>query len=75
MKLTYNEVQEAARLEADGIEYWALAQIYDVHQCTIRRYLRAYRRYGKSFWSRYPTEIDDASDTEQRHQTAEEQPQ
>ncbi len=75
MKLTYNEVVEAAELEANGIEYWALAQIYDVHDTTIRRYLRAYRRYGKSFWSRYPVELDDASNTEQRHQRAEEEPQ
>ena len=75
MKLTYNQVREAATLESDGVEYWALGQIFDVHPTTMRRYLRAYHRYGKSFWGRYPTEVNDASDTEQRHQTVEEQPQ
>ena len=72
MKLTYNEVKEAAKLEAEGKDLTTLATIYDVHYSTMARYLRAYARYGKSFWGVYRTEVDDESHIEQRHQASEE---
>ena len=58
VKLTYKQVHEAAKMESDGVEVWALSQIFDVHDMTMRKYLRAYYKYGKSFWSRYPTEVE-----------------
>ena len=58
MKLTYKQVHDAAQMESEGVEVWALAQIFDVHDITMRKYLRAYYKYGESFWSRYPTEVE-----------------
>ena len=58
MKLTYKQVHDAAQMESEGVEVWALAQIFDVHDMTMRKYLRAYHKYGESFWSRYPTEVE-----------------
>ena len=58
MKLTYKQVHDAAQMESEGVEVWALAQIFDVHDMTMRKYLRAYYKYGKSFWSPYPAEIE-----------------
>lgn len=46
-------------MEGEGVKLWALAQIFDVHEMTMSKYLRAYYRYGESFWGRYPTEVSD----------------
>jgi transposase len=59
MKLTYRDVQEASKLNYDGVTFDSLATIFDVSPTTIRRYIRAYERYGKSFWGPYPTEVED----------------
>ena len=45
-------------MESEGVEVWALAQIFDVHDMTMRKYLRAYYKYGESFWSPYPAEVE-----------------
>ena len=58
MKLTYNQVHEAAQMESEGVEVWALAKLFNVHDRKMRKYLRVYYKYGKSFWSRYPTELE-----------------
>ena len=60
MKLTYKDVQEASKLNHSGVTFDSLAIIFDVSPTTIRRYVRAYERYGKSYWTPYPTEISDA---------------
>ena len=59
VKLSYKQVKDAAKMEDEGVKLWALAQIFDVHEMTMSKYLRAYYRYGESFWGRYPTEVSD----------------
>jgi response regulator of citrate/malate metabolism len=59
MKLTYKDVQEASKLNHNGVTFDSLATIFDVSPTTIRRYIRAFERYGKSFWGPFPTEVND----------------
>jgi len=56
MKLTYENAREAAQLNARGVTIDSLSHIFNVAPNTMAKYIRAYERYGKSFWSRYPTE-------------------
>ena len=37
-----------------------LGTIFEVSSMTMARYIRAYEKYGESFWSPYPTEVEDA---------------
>lgn len=59
MKLSYKEVKEAHQLHYDGVQLASLAIIFDTSLGTISRYIRAYERYGKSFWGPFPTEKED----------------
>jgi len=60
VKLSYQQVKEARDLYYDGVLLDNLGMIYDVSPMTMSRYIRAYEKYGKSFWSPYPTEVEDA---------------
>jgi hypothetical protein len=60
MKLSYEQVKEARDLYYDGVLLDNLGTIFDVSPYIISKYIRAYDRYGKSFWSPYPTEVEDA---------------
>ncbi len=60
MKLSYEQVKEARDLYYDGVLLENLGTIFDVSPYIISKYIRAYDRYGKSFWSSYPTEVEDA---------------
>ena len=60
MKLSKEQVAEAKDLYYEGVLLENLATIFDVSSMTIARYIRAYERYGESFWSPYPTEVEDA---------------
>ena len=46
-------------MEMEGVGLWAIALLFEVHDDTMRRYLRNYERYGKSYWTPYPTEVND----------------
>ena len=59
MKLSYEHVKEARDLYYDGVLLENLGTIFDVSPYIISKYIRAYDRYGKSFWSPYPTEVED----------------
>ena len=59
VKLTYKDVQEASKLNHSGVTFDSLATIFDVSPTTIRRYIRAFERYGKSFWGPFQTEVND----------------
>ena len=56
MKLTYKQIKEATALNNKGVAVENLATIYNTSSSTMARYLRAYHRYGESFWSRFPME-------------------
>ncbi len=60
MKLSYEQVKEARDLYYNGVLLDSLGTIFDVSPYIISKYIRAYDRYGKSFWSPYPTEVEDA---------------
>jgi hypothetical protein len=60
MKLSYEQVKEARDLYYDGVLLENLGAIFDVSPYIISKYIRAYDLYGKSFWSPYPTEVEDA---------------
>jgi hypothetical protein len=60
MKLSYSEVKEARDLYYSGVLLENLGTIFEVSSMTMARYIRAYEKYGKSFWSPYPTEVEDA---------------
>ena len=59
MKLSYSDVKRASEMEMDGVGLWAIALLFEVHDDTMRRYLRNYERYGRSYWTPYPTEVSD----------------
>ena len=60
VKLSYREVKRAAQMESEeGIKLWALAVLFNVHENTMSKYLRNYRKYGRSYWSNYPEEVND----------------
>jgi hypothetical protein len=59
MKLTYKQVKEARDLYYNGVVLDNLAALFDVSPYIMSKYIRAIDRYGKSFWSPYPTEVED----------------
>ena len=59
MKLSDKDVKRAAEMEMEGVGLWAIALLFEVHEQTMSKYLRNYHRYGKSYWSPYPTEVSD----------------
>lgn len=60
-KLTPEKVREAQSLRDKGVSVAAVAFEFDVAETTLRRYLRAYNRYGESYWTTYPEEVNDRS--------------
>lgn len=60
MKLTYEQVKEARDLYYDGVLLDNLATIFKVSPYIMAKYIRAIDRYGESFWTPYPTEVEDA---------------
>ena len=63
MKLSYKDVKRASEMEYEGVGLWAIAILFNVHEQTMRRYLRNYETYGESYWSPYPEEVNDARPT------------
>jgi len=60
VKLTSQQVKEAHDLYYEGVLLDNLATIFDVSPYIMAKYIRAYERYGESFWSPYPTEVEHA---------------
>lgn len=56
MRLTIEQIEAAVSLIATGVHKQNIATIYNVDTTTLRRYIRAYNRYGKSFWTDEPDE-------------------
>ena len=59
MKLSYKDVKRASEMEHEGVGLWAIALLFNVHEQTMRRYLRNYETYGESYWTPYPEEVID----------------
>jgi len=62
MKITKKEMKEALRLRNNGVDTWSLAQIYEVHYDTMRKYLRQYELYGVSIFTPHPQYVEKTED-------------
>ena len=55
-------MKEAVRLRNNGVDMWSLAQIYEIHYDTMRKYLRQYDLYGVSIYTPYPQYVEKTED-------------
>ena len=55
-------MKEAVRLRNNGVDTWSLAQIYEVHYDTMRKYLRQYELYGVSIFTPHPQYVEKTED-------------
>ena len=51
MKLNIDQIAECFELRERGVYVSNLAQIFGVHEATLRKYLRLAELYGFSLWS------------------------
>jgi len=50
MRLTCKQVQQALQMKAAGYKWNGIALHFGVNQPLLARYVRAYHRYGQTFW-------------------------
>ncbi len=51
------QVQEMASRHEAGAQFAVIAADFETSSDTVRKYIRAWRRFGTSYWTEYPEEI------------------
>lgn len=57
-RLKPDQVREAQSMRDSGETVFEVAMRFNVAETTLRKYLRNYKRYGESYWTTYPEEVE-----------------